>query len=277
MRKWLLTITVGVLMVGLLSACSAISTLGGAGTLSVPLAPAAGGGSGVTDKGASLPSTDATPVQVPSGIRSLTVTGTGRAALTPDIAYVNIGVQTQGTDVSEPLASNKTLTQKVVDALKAQGVDEKDIQTTNFNIYPQQNYSPTGEITSTRYVVDNTVYVTVRDLSKLGNLLDAAAAAGANNINGIQFDVSDKAAALADARKAAVSNGEEQAKQLAEAAGVQLGSIQAINTSTTNVPIPYYGMGMGGGGVAAPAASSVPISTGQIVVTVDVTIVYQIQ
>jgi hypothetical protein len=216
-------------------------------------------------------------VQPTPNVRSLVVSGTGRATLTPDIAYVNIGVHTESADVAEALASNTAQAQKVADAIRALGVDAKDIQTTNFNIYPIQTYGPNNQVTGTKYAVDNTVYVTVRDLSKLGNLLDTVVKNGANNINGVQFDVADKSAALSDARKAAVKDAQTQAQELAAAAGVTLGAVQSINTSNNSMPIPMYsGFGMGGGDARA-AAAQVPVSSGQLIITVDVNLVYEIK
>jgi uncharacterized protein YggE len=208
--------------------------------------------------------------------RTLSVSGNGKAFLSPDIAYINIGVHTAGPDAAQAVADNNTQSQQVIDAIVALGIEAKDIQTLNFSIYPQQQYDPqgmpSGEIT---YMVDNTVYVTVRDLSKLGDLLDTAVSAGANSINGIQFDVADRDAALSEARKAAVADAQAQAQELAEVAGVTLGGIQNISTVSGGIPqVPFYDGR--GGGVAAEAAST-PISPGQMLVTVDVTVVYQIQ
>jgi uncharacterized protein YggE len=115
--------------------------------------------------------------------------------------------------------------------------------------------------------------VTLRDLTKLGDLLDAVVKAGANNINSIQFDVADQETALSDARKQAVANARKQADELAQAAGVTLGDIQTISTSTSGVPVPVF-EGKGGGG---QLAASVPVSAGQLVVSVDVYIVYLIK
>jgi uncharacterized protein len=209
-------------------------------------------------------------------MRTMNVSGTGKAYLTPDIAYINIGVQTENKDASEAVSSNNTQTQKVTAALKAAGVDEKDIQTTNFSIYPQPKYDdkgqPTGEIT---YVVQNTVSVTVRDISKIGDILDAAVKAGANNIYGIQFDVSDKSEALTLAREEAVKNAQVAANDLAKASGVTLGPIQTISSYGGGAPV-YLSEGKGGGMAVADAAS-VPVSAGQMVLTVDVNIVYEIR
>lgn len=207
--------------------------------------------------------------------RTMNVNGTGKVYLVPDIAYINIGVHTENANASEAVSANTAQTEKVIASLKAAGVDAKDIQTTNFSIYPQQKYDnngqPTGEIV---YMVDNTVAITVRDISKLGELLDAAVKAGANNIYGITFDVSDKEAALSQARADAVANAQQIAKELADASGVTLGQVMTIS-SYSGIPVPVY-EGKGGG-MATAEAASVPVSPGQMVLTVDVSMVYEIR
>lgn len=210
-------------------------------------------------------------------LRSITVTGSGKTVLTPDIAYINVGVQTEDADAAEAVSGNNEQTTDVMSALMAAGVDDNDIQTTNFNIYPRQEYdpqgNPTGEIT---YIVTNTVYVTVRDIDQIGDLLNAAVAAGANTIHGIQFDVDDKTEALSEARVAAVENAESVAQELASAAGVELGEIQSISTISGGYPAPLF-EGRGGGGQAVLAEAPVPISAGQMIVTVEVSVVYNIE
>jgi uncharacterized protein YggE len=208
-------------------------------------------------------------------VRTISVTGTGKVELTPDTAYIYIGVHSEGPDAVEAVSSNNEKSEAVKDALVALGVAEKDIQTTNFSIYPQPRYDdkgqPTGEIT---YMVDNTVYVKVKDLDQVGEILDAAVKAGANSINGISFDLEDKSAAMAEARDKAVDDANVQAQQLAEAAGVSLGPVITISTSSV-VPIaPIYGKG---GGASVEMAASVPVSPGQMTISVDVFMVYGIQ
>ena len=204
--------------------------------------------------------------------RTLTVTGNGKVFLTPDIANVSIGVHTEGTDAAEAVSTNNAQTQQVIEELKGMAVEAKDIQTTNFSIYPRQEYDNNGNLTGITYVVDNTVYVTVRDLSKIGDLLNTVVQSGANSISGIQFDVADRVKALSDARKAAVDNARAQAEELAQAAGVQLGPVQSIAISSST-PIP---LAQSREALAAPAAE-VPISPGQLSISVDVTVVYEIQ
>jgi len=206
--------------------------------------------------------------------RSLNVTGTGQVYLSPDIAYIYIGVHTEKPTATEAVAANESQTQNVIDALKGAGVDPKDIRTTNFSIWPNTQYDPqTGQQIGTTYAVDNTVYVTVRKLDTLGDLLDSTVQAGANSINSIQFDVADKTQALKDARTAAVKDAKEQAQELAAAAGVQLGEVQSIGFFD-NGPQPYLD-GKGGGGMAEAAA--VPIQPGQLTLTATVSMSYEIK
>jgi len=206
--------------------------------------------------------------------RTISVSGTGEAVLTPDLAYINAGVHTEDKDAAKAVADNNNQAQKVIDSLKVMGVDEKDIQTTNFSIRPQQKYDsegkPTGEI---MYIVDNSVRVTVRDLDTIGELLNAVVAAGANSINGIQFDVADKTLALSAARKAAMQNAQTIAQELADAGGVTLADIQTITTYSNDAPVPIYVERA----VGAMMDSSVPISPGQTSITVQVSVVYAIK
>ena len=204
--------------------------------------------------------------------RTLTVTGSGMVTLTPDVAYIYIGVHTENVSVAEAVAENNTKAQAVATAIKGFGVEVKDVQTTNFSIWPQDQYDDKGNKSGTIYNVDNTVYITVRDLTKIGDLLDASIRAGANTINSIQFDVADKTEALSQARKAAVENAQKQAQELVDATGVKLGDVQTISYYDSTPLSADYGKGGG-----AMAASSVPVSSGQYQLTTTVTIVYELK
>jgi uncharacterized protein YggE len=206
--------------------------------------------------------------------RTINVTGNAQVLLTPDIAYISIGVQTQAPNAKDAVASNNTQSQAVIAAIQAQGVDPKDIRTSNFSIYQQTQTGPNGETQGIIFVTDNTVYVTARDLTKIGGILDASVAAGANSIYGITFDVQNKDAALASGRDQAMADAQAQAEQLAKAAGATLGAVQSI-TYYNNSPAPIYYDSK-----AAPAAvggGGVPISSGQLSMTVSVNVVYELK
>ena len=207
-------------------------------------------------------------------VRSVSVSGLGEVSLSPDVAFIYLGVHTEDASASTAVAANNVQTQEVIEALQNFGIDTKDIRTTNFSIWPSQNYSPEGLPLDIRYVVDNTVYVTVRDLDNLGELLDVVISAGVNTVNSIQFDVADKKEALREARADAVKNAQAQARELADAAGVELGEIQSISYYDS-VPYPMFDGKGGGGGGAAEAA--VPIQPGQLTLSVTVSITYAIK
>ena len=152
------------------------------------------------------------------------------------------------------------------------------MRTSNFSINSLQKTDPsTGQVTGTYYAVDNNIIVTVRDLPKMGSLLDNAIQAGANSINNVQFDVADNTAARKQARDEAMQNAIQQAQELADAAGIELGDIQFINYSES-VPMysgtSYMDYGKGGG---MRVESSVPVNPGQLTLTATVTITYALK
>ncbi len=206
--------------------------------------------------------------------RTISVTGNAEVLLAPDIAYISIGVHTQAQSAKDAVTSSNTQTQAVIDAIKAQGVDAKDIQTTNFSVYQQTQTGPNGETGPIVFMTDNTVYVTMHDLTKIGAILDASVGAGANNIYGITFDVQNKDAALSSGRDQAMADAQLQAEQLAKAAGAALGPVQSLNYyNNYPVPVAYEkaaAAGVGGGG-------SVPISSGQLQLTVSVNVTYELK
>lgn len=207
--------------------------------------------------------------------RTIAVTGSGSAFLDPDLAYVTIGVQTEAEEAAEAVADNNTQSQELIDALREFGIAASDIQTTNFSIFPQQQYDPQGRTTGEiLYVVNNSVQVTVRDLDQVGDLLDAAVQAGANSIYGIQYDVEDKTEALSGARQDAVANARALAEELAQAAGVSVGDVVSISIGGAGYPTP---MPLFKGADMAQAEASVPVNPGQMHLTVEVTVVYAIE
>ena len=151
--------------------------------------------------------------------RTINVTGNAEVILAPDIAYVSIGVHSEAKTAKAAVATNNSQTQAVMDAIKAQGVDEKIFKPPTSVSINRQKYAPTGEDLGIYFMADNTVYVTMRDITTIGDILDASINAGANNIYGITFDVQDKETALASGRDKAMVNAQAQAELLASCCG----------------------------------------------------------
>jgi len=217
------------------------------------------------------------PVQQPGGtmpanVRTLNVSGRGEVYLIPDLAYINIGVHTEADTVSDALDQNNQQAAAIAKVLEAAGIEKKDIQTSAFNVYPMQVYGPDGQVTGTKYVVDNVVYVTVRDLAKLGSILDGVVRSGANAINGISFDVSDKEKATSEARRLAIENAKQQAQELADAAGVKLGDLMSVNVYPSGAG-PIYRMDA----AASMGGEQVPIAAGTIVIGFEASLTYELK
>lgn len=210
----------------------------------------------------------------PENVRSMSVNGVGRVTIVPDMATINIGVRTEAEIVTDALEGNTAQANAISRVLQNMGIEEKDIQTSNFNIYPSERYDPmTGQVEGRYFVVENTVNVTVRDLSSLGEVLNVVVEAGANSIYGISFNVEDRAAAVAEARELAIQDAKAKAEVIAEAAGVQLGEIITISVYEGSMPITYYD-GMGG---AVAMEAEVPIAAGTLTITMEASLSYSIK
>ncbi len=207
--------------------------------------------------------------------RTLSASGSGQVYIVPDIAYINVGVRVDADEVSDALAANNVQANAIAEALQAMGVEKSDIQTSNFNVYPMQDWGPDGQISRKYYVVENTVYITVRNLSNLGQLLDTVVSSGANTINGISFDVQDKAAAEAEARDQAIADAKAEAEAIAKASGVSLAELQSVSVYTSGMTYPMYeAKGIGG---AAAYDGSAPISAGQLKISAEANVVFIIK
>lgn len=207
--------------------------------------------------------------------RILHVTGTGTVKLEPDIVSINIGIQSRSPDAGEALKENTQKAQGIINTLLEMGVESKDIQTRNFNIYQQQeNRFPEEETQTTpTYVIENTVAITVREIDALGEILTKVVDGGANSINSIRFDVEDRDAAAVEARKLAIEDAKEQAAAIAETAGVNLGPIQSIDVQSSSAIMPRAAYAM----EDAVGGGNVPISGGTMSIEVSVNITYGIE
>lgn len=207
-------------------------------------------------------------------MRLITLTGHGEVRRAPDMATISMGVSATAETAAQALAANSTSMQAILASLKQAGIDDRDVQTTDFNVQPRIDYgNNTGQPPKTvGYDVSNQVMVTVRDLPSLGSILDKAVQSGSNQISGISFSLKDTEAALDEARQKAVADARRKAEVYATAAGIQLGDVMSISESAA-MPPPIM---MRGKAMAAEAAMA-PIATGEQTLGLDVTISWSIK
>jgi hypothetical protein len=205
--------------------------------------------------------------------RTITVSATGTAEAKPDRARITSGVTTDAPSAREALIANSETMSKVIGELKAKGIDPKDIQTASFNVEPMMDYSKDGQPPILKgYRVSNQVVVFVRDLDKLGDVLDDVVSAGANQVQGLAFEVSKEDTLKDDARKEAIANALRRAKLLATAAGAEVGEVLQISEETTSSgPITYAPR------LAKTAAMSVPIEAGTSTLEARVTVTWALK
>lgn len=225
---------------------------------------------------------DLAPVQpIAAGHTLLTVAAQGSSTRTPDMAVFNAGVTTQGTTASDALAQNSTQMNAVFAALKRAGIADKDIQTSDLSIspvYSQPTRNPDGSYDeNTRrivaYQVNNSVLVRQRKLDSYGKVIDALVSAGANQVNGPSFTLSRPEAAQDEARNAAIKAARERAQLYAGAAGLRVGRIVTISeTEGYAAPRAKYGFAE-----AVAAAPPPPVATGQVEVTAQVTVQFELE
>jgi uncharacterized protein YggE len=204
---------------------------------------------------------------------TITVVGEGIVRIKPDIAQATVGVEVVKPTVREATDEVSQVMDAVVETLKEQGISDKDIQTSNFSVWTDYSYGPDDTQRETTYRVSNQVNITIRDLDSVGDVLDAAIEAGANNIYGVTFSLDDPTQLESEAREKAVENARAEAEELAELTGLQLGRV--VSVSEVIGTSGYYGanvraaseMGMGGGGIG-------PVEPGELEMSLELQIVY---
>ncbi|HEX5479367.1 MAG TPA: SIMPL domain-containing protein [Dehalococcoidia bacterium] len=211
-----------------------------------------------------------------NGVHGITVSGEGKVQAKPDVAQLALGVSVLRDTVAQARTDAATSMSAITDAVKADGVADKDIQTQQFNISPEYDYSNNRQ-TLKGFRVTNTVSVKVRSIDNTSKVVDDAVTAGGDDtqIQGIMFTIDNPADLKTQARKQAVDDAKSKAQTLASASGVGLGQAIDIAESGGVQPIPYAADQLkSAAGAAAPAT---PIEPGQVDVTVDVTITWGIQ
>lgn len=218
--------------------------------------------------------------------RVFSVTGDGKITAIPDIAKFTFAIKTQGgLDIPNIQQENSTKTNAVIDFVKSQGVDSKDIKTQNYNIYPEYEYyscprtspEPCQTPKIRGYIIDQTISVKIRDFTKIGALLSGVTERGTNSVSQISFSIDDPETYKMQAREEAIKKAQEKALSMAKSAGFKIGRLIAIEENGY-YPTPYNSYGMGAVDMAVEKASVVPdIEPGSQEITANVVLRYEIR
>lgn len=229
---------------------------------------------GVPSMSACAQNTSAATIGVSADGTLLSVSAQADSKRVPDIATISTGVVSQAADANGALRGNAEQMTKVVAAIKAAGIADRDIQTGGVNLNPQYRYGENVPPTITGYQASNNVNLVVRDIGKLGKILDALVATGANQINGPTFDVDKKDAAYDEARRAALEKAQGRAEMYAKTLGLKVRRIVSISEggSRSNPPPMMFAMA----GREQKMAADTPIEAGETALSISLDVVFEL-
>jgi len=209
-------------------------------------------------------------------VNTIVVSGIGKVTTLPDEASIQVSVQSEGTTANQALDQNSKDMQKVLDRLKAEGVKDADIETSNVVVYPNRYWDEkSGQEKTTGYRAENSITVTFKDLSVIGDVFAAVVDAGADNVYGPMWQLSEDNAAVATALTRAIANAEAKAQAIATDQGVQLGDAIIISESSASTPMPVYDRAASSEAAGDSSITPPPIKPANMDVTASVTVTYR--
>jgi uncharacterized protein len=203
----------------------------------------------------------------------LSVSAEAKVTRTPDIATLSTGVVTQAAEANAALRQNTEQMTKVVAAIKAAGIAERDVQTSGISINPQYRYAENQPPTITGYQASNTLNVKVRDIAKLGKVLDTLVSVGANQVNGPSFEIDNPDEAYDEARVAAIKKAQSRAELYAKTLGLRVRRVVSINEGGGNAPPSPMPVMMR---MQAMDASEPPVSPGESALSTTINVVFEL-
>jgi len=203
--------------------------------------------------------------------RLVNVQGSGEIIVTPDLAFIDIGVQTKNADAAIAQQENAKLMTAVVDAIKKAGIKAEDIKTTGYSLYQTYDYMLEKQ-SDPYFIANNTVNIKIKDISKVGTIIDISTAAGANTVNSIRFTIQDDSKVYQEALKLAMGDAKSKATAIMSTFGKAPGLPQAV-TEASNGGGLFYDYYPAKTGEAAMDVST-PIESGEITITANVTVSY---
>lgn len=209
-------------------------------------------------------------------VRTISIIGTGEVKAKPDIGIVTVGVIKRADTAAEALKQNNDAMTDIIALLQQAGVDAKDIQTTNFSVNPAYHYDNSNQQPPRiiGYDVSNQVTIIVRKLDAMGTILDSAVGRGSNQIHGIAFSIDDPRPLEDEARRRALVDAQRKARLYTEGAGITLGPIMSIFENPPSPPIP---LSVKAQRMEAAVDSAVPVAQGEQVVTVQISMSWEIR
>ena len=201
---------------------------------------------------------------------SISVTGEATISAAPDLAQIDGGVTNDAKTAREASEANNKSMGIVLLALKSAGIPDKDFQTSQLSLQPQYALNKNGPSPVTGFRASNRVTVTVRDVAKVGGVIDTLVTNGANDIGGISFMVAQPSKLLDEARPKAIADARRKAEIYAQAAGVTLGAPLSISEESTSAPTPYRKMSAG-------IAAAAPVAPGEETLRISVSVAYEIK
>lgn len=212
----------------------------------------------------------------------IVVTGSGEVKVKPDVAYISIGVETFDTDANKAQQANAKQMEKIMEAMKKQGITDKEMKTTQYNIY--KTYKPvTDKVTFTAnmddkrvegYICNNMLEITINDITTTGTIIDAASKAGANNVRNIRFGIKDNEKYYTEALKKAVTNAKGKANAIASSVGVSIDKpFKIVENSGGYSPYLYRDVMMSA--KADMSSYNTPVEAGELTISANVNVEYK--
>lgn len=207
---------------------------------------------------------------------TLSISGTGKVNMVPDIAIIYVGVESRAQTTKDALADNSRKMAALFATLEKAGIDKKDMQTSDFHIYPQMHYPNKAGQTPPKiigYIVNNQLTVKIRDLAKGGTVLTALVDAGANNMSGLRFDVANKKAKLEEARIAALADAKAKANLYAAELGSEIKRLKSLSETSHNAPRPVM---MRAAAMKMEMDAAVPVAEGSMSFSITINTVWEL-
>jgi len=209
---------------------------------------------------------------------NITISATGEVYAAPDIAALTLGIQTDGKDVKTITQKNTETMNKIIDGVKGLGVDAKDIQTTQYSVSPQYNWTQDEGQVLEGYRITQNIDLKIRDFAKIGDILGVATENGANIVSDLRFSIEDEEKAKTQAREKAIAAAKAKAQIIADQAGIKLGDIINVYEDYYYAPVAYSSAKVmneaSGGGAAIDTAQ---IESGEQKVQITINLVYKIK